>query len=193
MGAQQAAEPTEVWAWLFSELLLQPLRKRRLCPHLAKLISELRGQESFSRAGPCLEVGGKQGQLSPLTLTTAPDKAGGGPCFPRGRCTAQPPGPGLSWRLAGVKRGSVKRCRNSQASLQCPTCDCAMPALFSRCFHLHHSGARWGPILQPGVCCESIRFLGRFSCESRLAPLAMLRGHLTDQGRGRLSVKSTSS
>lgn len=82
--AQQAAEPTEVWAWLFSELLLQPLRKRRLCPHLAKLISELIGQESFSRAGPCLEVGGKQGQLSPLTLTTAPDKAGWRPTVPAG-------------------------------------------------------------------------------------------------------------
>lgn len=94
MGAQQAAEPTELWAWLFSELLLQPLRKRRLCPHLAKLISELRGQESFSRAGPCLEVGGKQGQLSPLTLTTVPHKAGWRPMVPTGEvhCSAAWPG-----------------------------------------------------------------------------------------------------
>lgn len=101
-GARQQNPPREP---ALPGVLPPRLRETPRRPHLAELISQWPGPGSGQQAGPCLEAGGKQGQLCPLTpVPEAPGSLG------RGAWT-QTPGPGLG----GACRG--RSYWNSQGSL----------------------------------------------------------------------------
>lgn len=101
-GARQQNPPREP---ALPGVLPPRLRETPRRPHLAELISQWPGPGSGQQAGPCLEAGGKQGQLCPLTpVPEAPGSLG------RGAWT-QTPSPGLG----GGCRG--RSYWNSQGSL----------------------------------------------------------------------------